>query len=205
MEKKQLAKIGLALLTAIIFLSSYYTLVNLNPSTTTPPTKAKTTTPPTTVYGVGYTNATISGYGETMNITISCSGPNSAATTSQINKIVADLEQNGSIYNTYAIGSNILAEAGSTNITSIYRYIYSKLNSTSTPCTNFSSSANLVLPNSVNLHVGSQSFNTPIPTTFRNQTLPTTLESTMPKSIPVKISALVTLNGTIYSLNATNA
>ena len=205
MDKKQLAKIGLALLTAAIFLSSYYTLANLSPSSTPHTSKTKASAQPTTVYGVGYANATVSGYGETMNITVACSGSNGTATTGQINTIVADLEQNGSVYNTYSIGNNVLLEAGSTNTTSIFRYIYSKLNATSTACTGFSSSASLVLPDSVNLRVGSQSFNTSIPTAFRNQTLPATLKSAMSKNIAVKISALVTLNGTIYSLNVTNA
>lgn len=204
MERKQLAKVGLAVLTAVIFLSSYYTLVNLTPSTTHT-TKAKASAPPSTVYVVGYANATVSGYGDTMNITVSCRGSNGTDTTSQINKVVAALEQNSSVYNTYSIGDTVLIEAGNMNTTSIYHYISSQLNSTSSACVRFSSLADLTLPDAVSLHVGSQSFTTPIPQNFRNQTLPATFQSSMPKSMGVKISALVTLNNTIYSLNVTSA
>ncbi|HUB92784.1 MAG TPA: hypothetical protein VL945_02385 [Candidatus Saccharimonadales bacterium] len=203
MNRKNAAMALLALFIGLIFISSYFTLSNLNPGSQQQSQSAAKATVPQTVYGFAFANATITGYNNTMTIVTSCNNSDAAAVAANVSQVVSRLETNNSIYNSYSLGNETLVEAGTLNTESIYKVFSTELNSTALSCITFSASAVIALPAVLNVYVINRTYELAVPASLRTSSVPATLYPNMTGIVPVRVSTLVTNNGTIYSLNVT--
>lgn len=204
MERKKLTQLLLSIFIALIFLSSYAAFVNntnSNQSHTNPHT---TITPPQTLYAYGFSNASIIGYNNTMNLLIACKNKaNSSFISSQLTQMFSRLEKNNTVSNYYPIQNTILVQAGNTDAHGLYRYIINNVNASVVSCLNFSSTAIVQLPSQLRLSIGKQTYTIYVPQNMSVYQLPVFLSPFVVNQINVKISALVAANGTLYSVNLT--
>lgn len=200
MANKNIAKVILAILIGVIFLSSYLTLSSLNPgSGSTSTSQSGSSTIPQTIFATATANAMVTGYNNTMATYLHCK--NSTAISTKLNSIISSLEQNNSIYNSYSVQNETLIEDGTSNTLVLYSLITNPLNATANSCISLQSSVNVLLPQTLNMSVQSQAYTAVVPSNMRSYSIPIVLSNNNPSVIKVKISALVTQNGTIYSMN----
>lgn len=191
-----------AIFIALIFLSSYYTLRNLSTTSTTTSAQNKTTAP-STVYGVATANAVIYGYNDTFGIGVACINSSSTVVDTKVSQFVSELEQNNSLYNSYSLPNATVIQAGNMNTSSLYGFFSKNLNSTAFSCLNFNADAEILLPSQLNVYITNRTYTLTVPSDLRQSSVPVTLSENMSQTVRVRVSALVTSNGTIYSLNAT--
>lgn len=203
MEKKQLVQLLLAVFIAVIFLSSYLTLENLN-TAGQGSHQSKPAPVPQTVYGVGAANAVITGYNSTMTILINCKNSSSSGSASAaLNNLVSEMEKNNTIYNSYSLQNETVVQAGNAGSKAIYSAISKSLNATTLSCLTFSSYAELYLPGQMQLYIVNKTYTVLVPQNLSRVQIPMALSSNTPTTVKVKVSALVEFNGTVYSLNVT--
>ncbi len=194
MDKKKAGELIVAIIIAAMFISSYVTLTNFG----TAPGQS-TTTVPLTVYGQGIANGTVSGYGSPVSITVSCSNnSNNNATMSNVTTALTSLENNNSVSNFYNSGLNFDVALGNITSHDLYNYIKNSTAPVQFGCLNFTGPVYVSLPESISFTVGSQSVLLPINKTYVNTTLNLPLQDAIGTQIKLRVSALITANGTIY-------
>jgi hypothetical protein len=188
-----------AIFIGLIFLSSYFTLHNLSTGSSGAATN-KTITPQT-LFGVATANAVFSGYNNTLNIAVSCSNSTSTAVNTKISQFISAMENNNSVYNSYSLPNETTVQPGTMSIPALYRFFSNNLNKTEFSCLTFSSEANITLPQELNIFIVNKSYTIAVPQGFRQAQVPLTLGNSTPSTVRVRVSALVTTNGTIYSMS----
>ncbi len=203
MERKKLIELVGSIFVALIFLSSYAAFGNVSPSNSNGTTTLR---PSQTVYATANGNAIITSYGGVMNINVLCS--NVTSVSNSLNSELQVLERNGSVSNFYSQqAAQILVQAGNTSTYPLFLLLY-KDTGTYASCTNFTSTANVKLPNRMTFYIPSQSTSAiiSIPSDMQAYSLPVELHRNMSDTINVTASALLTLNGSIYgSMRVTQA
>ena len=205
MESKKVLQLVIAIIVGMSFIVSLLTFSNLGGNTQGKSQPQKGSSVPPTVYGVGFSNATITGYGDTMNISVGCAPTIAANASSIIGATVAAMERNNSIYNSYSLGNETVVQAGTSGVSSIYSVIRGKLNQSSSACVSFSSEALVALRPSIEMTISNRTFSITIPQNLSEFSVPVTLSDNMSSMIGVRVAALVESNGTAYSLNVTRA
>ena len=193
MEKKKLAELLGAIFVAAIFLSSYASFANQSPQNTTSISSAIAT-----YYAVGYANASITGYNSILSINIMCRAAVQNSTVNRIGSSIASLENNGSVLTSSANRTGFQVAPGELDSYSIYNYIYRKLDSNSTACASFSTPATVSLPLMINMSVQGQTLGISIPQGAVQQQVNLDLTQNMSRSMRLRVSALITRNGTVY-------
>ncbi len=198
---RQIALAILALLIGIIFLSSYFTLQNIGGGNTQQ--KQNTTAAaPQTVYGVATANAIITGYSNTTYIAVSCKNASAdSSVSSKLSRFVTALEHNNSVYNSYSLPNETVVQAGNMDTTALYGFFRDSFNATSFSCLGFSAAATIQLPASLSVFIVNKSYSLLVPASLRYSQIPVTLTQNMSNVVKVRVSALVTDNGTLYSLS----
>lgn len=192
MERKKLMQALVTLFIAIIFVTSYFSLTNYNTSQ-----KNATTTVPPTIFTYGIVNASVADYGGTMSISVSC-GNATNATMSDFSAILSSLQANGSVVTDYSVGDRISVDIGSLNASSLYGYMARHATGAEMNCSTFSSSVVLLLPTSMQAQVQGSTYTIYLPESTRRYSLPATFPLNSTNNITVKVSALITVNGTVY-------
>lgn len=196
MEKKKLAQAIGAIFVALIFLSSYATMGSKGggstPTTTVPQVQ--------TVYATARGAATVASYGSVMEINISCA--NVTTVFDKINSILSSMQSNGTIANFYyQQASQILVQAGSASNSSftLYKQLANAIGD-GFVCTTFSSSAGIQLPNTMRFYapIAKTDLLINIPADRKSYTVPFIFTSNLSKTINVSVSALITVNGTLF-------
>ncbi len=203
MKKKQITQLILALLVGLMFISSYFTLANLNGSQAQTHAQSKAQAVPSTVYGFGTANAAITGYNGPVQILVGCNSSESAPISTTLSSLLSELESNNSISNSYSIQNQTEIQTGSAGAAQLYSIMASRFNSSAMSCVRFSSQALAALPSTVPLYIVNKTYQISIPQNLSTVQIPVVFSGNTPKQVPVKISALIELNGTIYSLNVT--
>ena len=80
----------------------------------------------------------------------------------------------------------------------MYTYFKEKLNATQFNCLGFVAPAYIRLPSTINFTINTQTIGIPINATSTNQTLLMPITDNIGNVLRVKVSALITQNGTIY-------
>jgi hypothetical protein len=194
MDKKKVSEIILSIFVAMIFISSYAIFTNAGGGQQTTTT---TTTAPQTVYGTGYANATLLGYNTTLSIYSACN-----YTYANVSAALSKLERNNSIFSYYYVGNSTIVDPGKMNTTSVYSYMQ---RFQSGNCLSFYAPALIMLPSEINLRIELRNYTVVLPEKLRTQSMDLLLRHNSTSSIRVRIAALVETNGTIYSINATEA
>ncbi len=192
MDKKRLTELALALFVGIIFISSYVSLTNYN-------TQSATTTIPGTAYAQGLAVVAISGYGSPLYLNVSCS--NAALENRTIGIVTSNLtalESNSSVLDFFATGKNISVAAQNMSAYGIYSFITGKVGPNASECIKGYAVAFLSLPPLINVTVGSQGLQVPVPHKYANQSVFTAINKTIGTKLSVKVSMLLTQNGSIY-------
>ena len=179
---------------AVIFITSYAAFggggLAGNATTTAQPLQ--------TVYAVAQGAANIISYGSTMNINVSCS--NVTYVSKQINDLLANLESNNSISYFYSqqLGQ-IMIQSGKEGVYANYNSISSYI-SANASCTGFTSSATVTIPKTMNFYAPLEKVSTivAIPGNMRNYSISIKFLKNMSNTLNVSVSALLTLNGSIY-------
>jgi hypothetical protein len=178
----------------IIFLASYASL-----SGTGAPQQTTTTTVPQAVYAIGFANASIISYGPTMSVSLNCNSTKLLnSTTYFVSNILNALEKNDSINNYLGNNQNSFTiYVNRFNSSVVYGYIVSRLNATAKNCTSFKGQALVTLPSNMIFAVNGQNYSIQIPYNKRNYTVGAGFSSVSNKA-QVRVSALLTYNGTVY-------
>ncbi|MDE1761844.1 MAG: hypothetical protein KGH78_01470 [Candidatus Micrarchaeota archaeon] len=206
MDMNQIKRLVIPLFIAVIFIASYAAFG----SNALPQTGSTTTTirpPAQTVYASTNLNGTIGGYGQVFNILVGCNATLSPAASDNVSLLLTKLEANNSIYNYYSPNSTSFSVlVGKLNSYQSSSYISSRLSNSTQSCVSFSGQQRVSLPGSINFQVvgqqGAQSVTVPVPPSYRNYTIQSKLYPTGSR-IPLRVAALLTQNGSIYSMNIT--
>jgi hypothetical protein len=193
MDRKKMIELVGALFVAAIFLTSYAAFSGNSSRNTT-----STSSTVATYYAVGSTNAAITGYNNTLFVNVSCKGTLQNQTVDKINAVATQLENNGSVLTYSSSGNSFQIGPQNMNSKKIYDYIYTKLDSNSTNCTVFSTTATVELPGLIQMDVQGQSITANVPYSVALQQISLTLNQSMPSSLPLRVAALVTANGIVY-------
>ncbi|MDE1851587.1 MAG: hypothetical protein KGH69_02780 [Candidatus Micrarchaeota archaeon] len=192
MDRKKLTQILITLFIAVIFITSYFSLTNYNSSQA----NATTTVPPT-IFTYGIANASIYDYGSTMSITISC-GNATNGTMSGFSTLLSGLETNGSVVTDYSVGNRINIDIGSLNASALYGHLAQQSSTKELNCSTFSGTAVLLLPPSIKAQVQGSTYTIYLPDSVRRYSIPVTFPINSTRNITVKVSTLITANGTVY-------
>lgn len=194
MQKSKLAGLGLGLLVALVFISSYISLTNYNSQS------QKTTSIPATYASVGITKGKLIAYTSPFYFNIVCKNASIDNATAQIiNENLSILQNNNSILTSYPVNSkNISVAAANMSVYSIYKFITSKLSAPEQACVSAYSNAVVFLPQAVNMTIGNQRYLVGIPSLYRNATFISPISRGINQTITVKIYATVAQNGTVY-------
>jgi len=193
MDRKKMIEFIGALFVAVIFLTSYAAFSSNSAVNTT---SASTTV--VTYYLVGYTNAAITGYNNTLFVNVSCNGTLQNQTFNKINAVATQLENNGSVLTYSSSGNSFRIGPQNMNSKDIYDYMYAKLGSNSTNCTLFSTNATVELPGLIQMHVQGQSIAVKIPYSVAIRQINLELNRSMSSTLPLRVAVLITANGTAY-------
>ena len=193
MDKKRLAELGLAIFVAIIFISSYVSLTNYNSATAT-------TTIPATAYAHSYATAVITGYSNPLYMNVACHGDASLENlaTNSVTASLTALEANSSILDFIPSGTNISIASENMSTYGIYTYVTGRLDAQEAQCIHSYAIAHLLLPPLLNVTVGSQALQVQLTTAQMNQSIYTALNKSLGTKVKVKVSMLLTQNGSIY-------
>ncbi len=193
MDKKRLTEALLAIFVAVIFISSYVSLVNYN----TP--QNATTTLPATIYAQGVANAILSGYGGALYLNITCKNHTYAAeTVNTLTVYLNRLEDNNSILNYFNSGWNISVAPENMSTYSVYNGAIAQLNGDESACVAGYATAFAKLPQTVYMNTGTQVAPVALAQREQNASFPSEISLPAGASLRVKLSALITSNGTIY-------
>lgn len=196
MNKKQIIEVLGGVLIAAIFISSYISLANYGGSQNQ--TQASTTINAQTVFASGTANATITGYYPTFAIYLQCKNATlDNSTIDQLSNTLTNLENNNNVSNFYPLNKKIIVNSGSSNSIALYSYLSPMINQSAYNCTVFSGSASIELPSAVKMKVQTQVVSIPIPGNLRNSSLSLNFSKNISGQVPVKVSALLYLNGSI--------
>ncbi len=192
MELKKLGALLIPLFIAAIFISTY--LSNANYSVPT----SVTTSIPQTAFGQGVANVVITGYGSPLSLSVACINKSkNNSTVSNVTLILTNMENNNSISNFYNSNMNFQVAAGNASSYGIYKY-FQNSNSVQFGCLNFTGPAYIALPLAINFTVGSQKVQIPVTSNYRNNTITLPLSYGIGSHLRMKVSALITANGTLY-------
>jgi len=193
MDKKVLTQLALAIFVGIIFISSYVSLTNYNSQ------QAATTSTPATYFAQGFAEAKVVGYGTPLYFNLTCKSP---ATMSIASNIITGnltiLEDNNSVFNFFSSGSNISVEPGNMSEYKIYSFVSGNITPAVSNCISASATVIAELPSMVNLTVETQTAKIQIPQSSANTSILLPINYTIGTSVKVKLSTLVTPNGTVY-------
>lgn len=193
MDKKRITEVLLAFFVAAIFVSSYVSLTNYN----TP--QNATTTVPATVYAQGLSNAIINGYGGDLYLNITCSNRTvSAETVNTLTSYLTKLEDNNSILDYFNPGFNISVAPENMSSYSIYNSSMAQLKGSEHGCITGYATAFVALPRTVYMNTGTQVVPVQLLPNERNTSFTSKIGWPIGTSLNVKLSALITQNGTIY-------
>ncbi|MDE1861163.1 MAG: hypothetical protein KGH72_05630 [Candidatus Micrarchaeota archaeon] len=203
MDRRKIIEILGGILVAAIFIFSGVSLANYGGSSTA---NATTTINAQTVFAVGYANATITGYYPAMTVDITCKNATLVnSSISILSNALTTLEGNNSVSDFYSSNNKISVSSGNSNSIQVYHYLYGMLSTDALNCTRFSGGVSIELPHNITMKVQTQSLKVYIPTSMRAHSLNTNLTMNLSGKIPVKVSALLYLNGTISGLNITKS
>ncbi|MDE1823125.1 MAG: hypothetical protein KGH50_02255 [Candidatus Micrarchaeota archaeon] len=192
MERKKLFQVLVTLFIAIIFITSYFSLTNYNTSS-----RNKTTSVPPTIFASGILNASVAGYGNILSIAVSCKNDTNS-TINDFSTVLSALEANNSVSTYYSVGNRITVDLGNFNASALYSYLSQRASQAQLNCSRFSGSAVLLLPSVMKAQVQTSTYNVYIPDSDRRYPLPVTLPLNAANGIKVKVSTLITVNGTVY-------
>ncbi len=203
MNRKRLIELIASIFVAVIFLSSYISFANINGSGS----KSTTTTAPLLgTYAFGFYSAKITNYTGALGISMSCSNKTvENESYSGVGNILSRLEQNNSIAGFYPTGNGYTVQNNSIGILALYKLINSSMNGTANSCLRFSSAFTAHLPPIINFTINQQQYSLPIPLNFSVYQVTVPLPTPKNNTIRLKVAALVSSNGTIYSINVTRA
>lgn len=196
MDRKKLMKILVAVFFAVIFVVSYSTVFNFGA-----PVAGTTTVPAEkpALYATGYDNATVFGYAPFMNISVSCgSAALDGNVIADISGVVSSLQANNTVSTFYPLGNTIVVESGSANTFDIYNRVLGRLNATEGGCVGFSSGVLAMLPQQIMLDANSNIVHLALTNSSRNYEFSAAFSNSMSETVPVRIAALLTSNGTLY-------
>lgn len=198
---KQAGMIIFAIMVGLFFISGYISTQNLGA-----PPQASTSSqssPPTVYYGVANANATIIGYNNTLNISIQCSNSSKdIAVNTQLSKILTKLETNNSVYNFYSASVNqTLVLSGTMNTMAIFNYLGSGINQSYRSCVSYTAPTDILLPLSLNFRISNKTYPIRLLQSQAHSQIISTVSANGSKTVPVRVSALITVNGTVYSLS----
>ncbi|MEM3838957.1 MAG: hypothetical protein QXF01_00015 [Candidatus Micrarchaeaceae archaeon] len=180
---------------AIIFIISY-SYLGLG---VTPPAASTTTAEQPAAYATAIANAIVVGFSPSINISVKCTN---AEQTKQvylaISNSIALLEANNSVSDFIPIGSNISVSSGNANSLQIYNYEYSSLNASAKSCVTFAGGEVVRLPPEITFDVQGQEIPVFIQNASIENMLPLNFSQNLSYTIPVKVSALLTQNYTVY-------
>lgn len=197
MEKKKWIELIGSVFVALIFLSSYAAFGNGKTASGNTTTIAQT---PTTVRAEANGVARILSYGQVLNITIHCQ--NASNVSRQINDFLSTQNTSTVAFPPYSgqNASQIIATAGQAGSYYLYNALSKDIGAYS-GCTDFSSSADILLPSRMTFVVEGSSMLIQIPGEFRNSSQPVLFTSSMSNTMNVFVDAILTLNGSIYQGN----
>ncbi len=199
---KQIGMVAFAILIGLFFVSGYISTQSLGPSQQSP--SSATQAPPPTVYGVAKANATILGYNNTLNISIDCTNSTkNLKINAQLSKILTEMESNNTVYNFYSASTNkTLVLSGTMNTSWIFNHISDSLNQSYMSCISFSAPTEILLPPSLNFLISNKTYTIRLlPSQWHLQIIEPVAHNAL-KTVPIRVFALITANGTVYSLSA---
>lgn len=205
MNRKKIIEAIIAIFIGLLFISSYLTIGNVGGGQKTPSPPTQNITKPQTIFAFGNANVMVSGYNNTLVIDVSCNSSLQAGATAEVGNLISELQQNNSIADYYGFGNISTIQPGKMDALHIYTYMTSKFNASVTNCTKFATPVSVLLPPQVNLYISPQYYLLAVPQNLRTRQLDLFLTNNLSSTIPVKVTATVTLNGTIYQLNITRA
>jgi hypothetical protein len=201
MDRKKIMQMLLLVFVAVIFLTAYASFDSFNSQQQQ--TSSTTSVVPSTAYASGFANATLSGYENITTVSVTCKA--ASPLTLSLQSALSGLEANSSVLSYYQSQGQFIIENGNMPVPAFYSYLMSGLNATSRNCTSVLTGINAVLPQVISLEVAGQSYQIPVPEAMRARTVQLPALTNLSVKVPLKISALLTVNGTLYELNATSA
>lgn len=197
MDIKKLIQILSAIFVAAIFIASYASFGNTGSNLGSG--ASTTTIAPQTVYGSGNANATVKGYGPTMSIYIRCNSIGLLnATAYNVSLMLSKLEANNNVSNSFQPNqTTFTVYTNKLNSYQLASFMGANLGANSSACLSYRGQTVLQLPSNLILSVQSQKATVQIPQRMRNFTIFTALKP-INTQIPLRISALITVNGTIF-------
>ncbi len=198
---KQAGMVIFAILVGLFFISGYISTQNLG--TPQQASQSASQSSPPTVYGVANANATIIGYNNTLNISIHCSNSSKDPGVSvQLSKILTRLETNNSVYDFYSASTNqTLVLSGTMNTLAIFNYLGRSLNQSSLACVSYAAPTDILLPQTLNFHISNKTYPISLLPGQQHSQITGPVSVNGPRTVPVRVSALITANGTVYSLS----
>ncbi len=191
MDKKQALKLISSLFILLIFIASYAAFNNAPPLVT----KVTTTTVPATFPSIGFANATITGYGTTSRLEINC---NLSEIYPKLSNTLQKLELNNSIGSYYSPSANLtLLYMGNMTPLELYNYISNEFKNES-KCIEMNATTYLLLSPNAEFNISGKTYSLLIPSKYRNATL--SMQVGNYSSVRLRIFALITENGSIYSM-----
>jgi hypothetical protein len=193
-EKKKLIELIGSIFVAVIFITSYAAFGGGRVEVTVTTTAQSQQT----FYAIAQGTANIISYGSTMNINVLCQ--NVTHVSKQINDLLANLESNNSVSYFYSQqAGQIMVQSGKEGTYANYNSISSYISANAT-CTDFTSSATVMIPKTMNFYAPLEKISTMvfIPSNMRNYSTPIKFVKNMSNTVNISVSALLTLNGSIY-------
>ena len=181
-----------AIFVAIIFLTSYAAFSSNN--TRNSSTTTIKSTPQPTIFTTGYSNATITGYGQVAEVRpLNLSN----ATLNNLDTLMSKLEANGSIDNYVYTNSSYEVYSSSLSPYALQNVVSNSLNSSNSVAVG--STADIVLPPSISLYYSNTSPPISVPLKNRNYTLYLNNVRAIGSNVNLSLSALITQNGLLYN------
>lgn len=178
----------------MIFVSSFISLSNYSSNSHT-----ATTSIPQAAYGQATSNGVVSGYGTQLSINISCSNAmQTNKTITNTTSLLTKLENNNTVFNFYNTNSNFQVVTGNVSSYAVYKYFAANANAMQFGCMSFTGPAYIILPPALNYTVGAQKVQIPLPPKDINNTLTIPLSKGIGTTLKLRISSLITVNGTVY-------
>ncbi|MEM0074413.1 MAG: hypothetical protein QW091_00970 [Candidatus Micrarchaeaceae archaeon] len=193
MEKKKLIEFIGSLFVAIIFISSY-AAYGMGSSSSNSASKSKATNSTQLIYGIAFTNATITNYTNVFSIATNCIGKSAL----KLNETLDAMLANGSIAEYYQSSPNVFSvDSGNESANSILHYIYNSFN-----CVNITAGAEIELPYNASFYFGAlgRSIKLAIPNALRMHSVAMYFSPNV-SNINVSIGALSSEYGIIKNVS----
>ncbi len=196
MNKKKTLEVVILLVIGAAFVSSY--AISFSGIGTTRVSSTTTTVAPSTTYAYGFANAMILNFSNDLQVSPICN--DSAGTINEVSNLTLKLEANGSVTNEYSLGSGIDIQTGTMNAGEFYGYASNMLSSNAIKCVEFSGTAFVELPQTINFTISGQKYPLGLSQAMRDYQIPINLSYTG-NVILLRVSGLVEGNGTVYQIN----